>query len=220
MAQIFRPGATTLFRCAIAGGFLSFVGLLVFGDALQKSTYITEVNLPKEQNPPFSHKHHTSLGIDCRYCHTTAETSSFAGIPPTRTCMNCHSQIWNESPMLAAVRESWRTGESLKWNRVHDLPQFVYFNHSVHVNKGIGCASCHGRVDQMPLVRRENTLYMGWCLDCHRDPSKFIRPRENMTDMAYATSPEQQTKIGAELVQKYHVNTNDYRMLDCYNCHR
>lgn len=220
MSQIFRPAANAWFRCTIAGGFFSVIGLLVFGDALQKSTYITEVNVPKQQNPPFSHRHHASLGIDCRYCHTSAETGAFAGIPPTKTCMNCHSQIWNESPMLAPVRESWASGKPLEWTRVHDLPEFVYFNHSVHVNKGVGCATCHGRVDDMPLVRKQNTLYMGWCLDCHRDPSKFLRPREHMTDMAYELKPEEQAKLGAELVQKYHVNTNDYRMLDCYNCHR
>jgi len=220
MAQFFRPGANAFFRCAIAGGFLSIVGLLVLGDALQKSTYVTEVDLPKTQNPPFSHKHHASLGIDCRYCHTSAEESSFAGIPPTRTCMNCHSMIWNEAPMLEPVRKSWETGEPLKWTRVHDLPEFAYFNHSIHVNKGIGCATCHGRVDKMPLMSRKNTLYMGWCLDCHRDPSQFIRPRELMTKMDYAPAPAEQASLGAELIQKYHVNTNNYRMLDCNNCHR
>ena len=135
--------------------------------------------MPREQPIPFSHAHHVGgLGIDCRYCHTSVETSSFAGIPPTKTCMNCHSQIWSTSPTLEPVRESFRTGVSIQWTRVNDLPDYVYFNHSIHVNKGIGCESCHGRVDRMPLTWQENSLQMDWCLDCHRDPGKHIRPRD------------------------------------------
>ena len=220
MAQIFRPGANAVIRVSIIGGFLGLVGLLVLGDQLQKSSYTTEVGVAKEQTPPFSHKHHASLGIDCRYCHTSAEVSPVAGVPPTRTCMNCHSTIWNQSPVLQPVRDSFATGKSLEWTRVHDLPQFVYFDHSIHVNKGIGCATCHGRVDEMPLMRKQNTLYMGWCLDCHRDPAKFIRPKDKITDMAYSVTPEQQAVIGKELISKYHVNTSNNKLSDCYNCHR
>ena len=144
------------------------------------------MDIPFQQPVPFSHKHHVSDdGIDCRYCHTSVEKSSFAGLPPTETCMTCHSQIWTDSPMLAPVRASFATNTPLKWNRVHDLPGYVYFNHSIHVAKGIGCSTCHGRVDQMPLTRKTETLYMKWCLDCHRNPQKYIRPRDKIYDMAW-----------------------------------
>src|SRR5205085_7525161 len=134
-----------------------------------RSDYVTGVDEHVEQPVQFSHQHHVAgLGIDCRYCHTSAETSHFAGVPPTRTCMNCHSQIWVNSPMLEPVRESFRTDKSIEWIKVHDLPDFVYFNHSIHVNKGVGCVSCHGRVDYMNLTWQENSLQMEWCLNCHR----------------------------------------------------
>jgi len=219
MAQIFHPSTNTVAKASIVGALVLVAGLLGLGDAIQRSPYTTRVNLAISQNVPFSHKHHANLGIDCRYCHTTVEESSFANIPPTRVCMNCHTLIWNDSPMLQPVRDSWATGESLQWNRVHDLPQFVYFNHSIHVSKGIGCATCHGRVDQMPLVRQANTLYMGWCLDCHRQPEKFIRPRDMVTQMDYQ-APANQLELGAQLVKEYNVDTSHHRMLDCYNCHR
>jgi hypothetical protein len=170
----------------------------------------------KEQPVPFSHKHHvTDDGIDCRYCHTSVETSHFAGLPATEVCMSCHSQIWTNAAMLEPVRASWRTGESLQWTRVHDLPEFVYFNHSIHINKGIGCASCHGRVDKMPLMFKANTLYMNWCLECHRAPEKFVRPREEVFNMAYQ-APSNQLELGQELVKKYHIQ----KLTDCYTCHR
>lgn len=145
---------------------------------LQRSAYVTRQFEPRVQNPPFSHQHHVGgMGIDCRYCHTSVENSGFAGIPPTRTCMNCHSQIWTNAPMLEPVRDSFRTGRSLTWVRVHDLPDFVYFDHSIHIAKGVGCQSCHGQVDNMPLMYMENSLQMEWCLDCHRNPGKFLRPK-------------------------------------------
>ncbi len=194
-------------------------GLLVLGDALQKSSYVTEVNMPREQVVPFSHKHHASLGLDCRYCHTSVEDSNSAGIPPTRTCMNCHSMIWNDAPMLEPVRQSWATGEPLEWNRVHDLPQFAYFNHSIHVNAGIGCSTCHGRVDQMPLVHKVNDLYMQWCLDCHRAPENFVRPRDQVFNMAWEP-PANQDEVGPELLELHGVDTSNHRLMDCYKCHR
>jgi len=217
--QVFHPAANVIARLSIVLGLVGLVGLLVFFDALQKSSYVTEVNIPKEQNVPFSHKHHAAMGLDCRYCHTSVENAAFAGIPPTKTCMNCHGIIWNQAPMLEPIRESWRTGEPMEWNRVHDLPQFVYFDHSVHLNAGIGCSDCHGRVDEMPLVWKQNTLYMTWCLECHRQPEKFVRPKDQLFNMAYE-KPANQLELGEELIRVHNINTSNNRLLECYNCHR
>ena len=219
MAQVFHPIANAIARLSLILLIFTITGTLVVLDILHRSPYTTEVNVPRGQPVPFSHKHHANMGIDCRYCHTAVEESSSAGIPPTKTCMNCHSMVWSEAPMLEPVRESWKTGQSLQWNRVHDLPQFVYFNHSIHVKKGIGCATCHGRVDEMPLVRRQNTLYMGWCLDCHNAPEKFVRPREEVFNMAYK-APANQEEIGLKLVKEYKIDTAQHRMDNCYLCHR
>jgi hypothetical protein len=135
------------------------------------------------QPVPFSHKHHVSgIGIDCRYCHTSVEESSFAGIPPTKTCMNCHSQVWADSPTLEPVRTSFREDRSLEWTRVNDLPDFVYFDHSIHVRRGVACTTCHGPVDQMPMTWRENTLFMEWCLECHRHPERYLDVRGKRID--------------------------------------
>jgi hypothetical protein len=177
---------------------------------------MTDVRVIREQPVPFSHKHHVSgLGIDCRYCHTSVETSSFAGIPPTTTCMSCHSQIWAGSPMLEPVRASLRTNEPLRWTRVHDLPDFVYFDHSIHVAKGVGCSTCHGRVDQMPITWRENTLLMEWCLNCHREPERYVRPRSAIFQMDWVPPPNQ-LEAGRALLQAYHIR----KLTDCYTCHR
>ena len=219
MAQIFHPVANAIARLSIIGGGLLAVGGLVTLDQLTRSPYSTEVGVARAQPVPFSHKHHANMGIDCRYCHTSVEDAAFAGIPPTKTCMNCHSQIFGDAPMLEPVRESWRTGESLQWNRVHDLPQFAYFNHSIHVAKGIGCSTCHGRVDVMPLVHKANTLYMTWCLDCHRAPENFVRPKDKVFDMAW-TPPANQREAGLELLKEYKIDTEHYKMLDCNLCHR
>lgn len=219
MTQIFHPSANTLARVSIVVGFLGVAGLLVLGDALQKSTYVTEVNMPREQVVPFSHKHHMAMGLDCRYCHTSVEEEAFAGIPPTRTCMNCHKLVWNDAPMLQPVRDSWLNNKPLEWNRVHDLPQFAYFNHSAHVNAGVGCSTCHGRIDQMPLVHKQNTLYMSWCLDCHRAPENFVRPRDQVFNMAWEP-PANQLEAGKKLLELHKVDTANFRMLDCYKCHR
>lgn len=219
MAQIFHPIANALARLSILLGIGSVVGGLVALDLLTRSPYTTEVNVPREQTVPFSHKHHANMGIDCRYCHTSVEDAAFAGIPPTKTCMNCHSMIFAEAPLLEPVRESWRSGKSLQWNRVHDLPQFVYFNHSIHVNKGVGCSTCHGRVDEMPLVRKQNTLYMGWCLNCHRQPEQFVRPKSEVFNMAWQP-PANQLEVGARLVKEYKIDTDHNRMLNCSLCHR
>jgi hypothetical protein len=170
---------------------LVLTGLIVIAlgvtlDQLQRSPWVTRQGQRSEQPVPFSHKHHVQgLGLQCQYCHTTVEKSSYAGIPPTKTCINCHAQIWTNAQLLEPVRTSWATGESVPWIRVHDLPDFVFFNHSIHVNKGLGCATCHGRVDQMPLMYEQNTLQMEWCLDCHRNPAKNLRPTSQVYNMAW-----------------------------------
>jgi hypothetical protein len=216
MAQLFRPRSNTTARAGIAGALLVLTAFTSGLVMLNLSPFSTRVEVPREQPVPFSHKHHVSgLGIDCRYCHTSVETSAFAGIPPTETCITCHSQIWADSPMLEPVRASWRNNESLHWTRVHDLPGFVYFNHSIHVNKGIGCSTCHGRVDLMPLMWEVNSLTMGWCLDCHRAPERFIRPRNAVFQMDYQL-PQDQEALGRKLVAEYKVR----KLEDCYTCHR
>jgi hypothetical protein len=216
LPQIFHQSTNTIAKVSIFGAVFIIGGLGWMFNEIDRSPYVTEVGVPQDQSVPFSHKHHVSdAGIDCRYCHTSVETSSFAGIPPTETCMSCHSQIWADSPMLEPVRASFRTGQSLQWTRVHDLPDFVYFNHSIHINKGIGCVTCHGRVDQMPLMWRANTLHMEWCLGCHRQPERYVRPREQVFNMEW-TPPVDQVQLGQKLVKEYKIR----RLTDCYTCHR
>jgi hypothetical protein len=176
----------TIARASIFGAvfILAGFGWLLF--KFYRSSYQTNVGVVRPQPVEFSHEHHVGgLGIDCRYCHTSVEDSPFAGIPPTQICMQCHSQIWSDSPKLEPVRASFRTGESIPWTRVHDVPDFVYFDHSIHVKKGVGCVSCHGQVDKMPLMWRTETLHMQWCLDCHRNPQPHIRPQ----DLVFSTAP-------------------------------
>ena len=183
---------------------------------INAGSFITDVDVARDQPVPFSHKHHVGDdGLDCRYCHTSVETSSFAGIPATETCMGCHSQIWANAELLEPVRVSFLTGKSLQWTRVHDLPDFVYFNHSIHVNKGIGCSTCHGRIDLMPLTYKVNTLYMNWCLQCHREPERYIRPRNQVFNMAWEPAPDQ-LEQGRKLVSEYKVQ----KLTDCWTCHR
>lgn len=195
-------------------------GIIWFAYGLNGGDFITGVDIAKDQPVPFSHKHHVGDdGIDCRYCHQYVETSNFAGIPPTETCMSCHSQLWTNASMLEPVRASWSSGQSLEWIRIYDLPDFVYFNHSIHINKGIGCSTCHGRVDQMPLMRKVNTLYMQWCVNCHRNPEQYIRPKSEVFNPAYETPAPDQDEIGPKLVAEYHIQ--DARSLtDCVTCHR
>lgn len=220
MAQIFHPITNTISRFSI----LSVVVLLAAAGALYvvviRSPYVTEAHVPREQPVPFSHKLHVSgLGIDCRYCHTTAEDTPFGGIPPTKTCMTCHSQIFTDSPILEPVRSSYRTGQSLEWTRVNDLPDFSYFNHSIHVKKGVACVTCHGPVDQMPLAWRQNSLHMEWCLDCHRKPEQYIRPREFVFDPTWQPSEDQAT-LGRKLVEEYGINGKHNVLMNCSTCHR
>jgi hypothetical protein len=219
MAQIFHRRTNVLAKVSIFGAVFILAGIGTVLWIFFFSSWVTMVNVPRTQPVPFSHKHHVGDdGIDCRYCHTSVETSSFAGIPPTQTCMNCHSQLWTESPMLEPVRASFRTGQSLEWVRVNNLPGFVYFNHSIHVNKGVGCVTCHGRVDQMPLTWRANTLYMDWCLECHRNPERFIRPRKYVFSMDWQPT-EDQLAMGRRLVKEYKIQS--VRVLtSCSTCHR
>jgi len=216
MAQVFRRYTNTLSRVTA----VSAVGLLSLAVWLwarvQRSSYTTDLRIAKTQPVPFSHEHHVSgIGIDCRYCHTSVEQGAFAGIPPTATCMNCHRQIWATAPMLEPVRESLRTGKSLEWTRVHDLPDFAYFDHSIHVQRGVGCKSCHGAVDKMPLMWQGSPLTMGWCLDCHRDPTPHLRPKDEVFDMAW-TPPEDQPEQGAKLA----LERNIHPPQSCSGCHR
>lgn len=216
MSQIFHHSTNTFSRLTIFGGIF-ILGFLTWCWAeLNESTYATGARVPVEQPVPFSHEHHVGgLGIDCRYCHTSVENSSYANIPPTKTCMNCHSQIWTNAPMLEPVRESFRTDRSIRWVKVHDLPDYVYFNHSIHVAKGIGCTTCHGPVNKMPLMWQQSSLQMGWCLDCHRHPERYVRPRSEVFSVDYQP-PADQAKLGQELVRRYRVQS----LTSCDTCHR
>jgi Cytochrome c7 and related cytochrome c len=216
MAQIFHRSTNTIARVSIYGTAFLLVALAWAVYALSASPYVTDVNVAKDQPVPFSHKHHVGeLGLDCRYCHTAVESSSSAGMPPTQTCMTCHSQIWVNSPMLEPVRASYRDDKSIQWIRVNAVPDFVYFNHSIHVNKGVACVTCHGPVGDMPLTWRANTLQMGWCLDCHRSPEKFVRPRENVFDIRYK-EPANQEELGKKLMKEYKIQS----LTNCTTCHR
>ena len=183
---------------------------------MDRGPWTTSAHMAPEQPIPFSHKHHVKDdGIDCRYCHASVETSGFAGLPPTETCMTCHSQIWSNATLTQPIRDSWASGKSIEWTRVHDLPDFVYFNHSIHINKGIGCSTCHGQVDEMPLTFRVNTLNMNWCINCHRQPERFIRPRSEVFNIDYQY-PANQLELGRKLIAEYHVHS----LTDCVTCHR
>jgi len=230
--QIFHRSTNTISRATIYGAVFLLAALLWAVLALQRSPYVTYAKVAKPQPVPFSHQHHVAaLGIDCRYCHTSVETSSFAGIPPTRTCMNCHSQIWTNAALLEPVRESFRSGQSLVWTRVNDLPDFVYFNHSIHINKGVGCNTCHGPVDRMPLMYNYGSLLMEWCLNCHRAPEKYLRPREQVFNMRYEQPSTlkplildgheytDQIGLGTDLVKKYKLRTVA-DITSCSTCHR
>jgi ferredoxin len=219
MPQIFHPSTNTFSRVSIFGAVFFIAGLAWVLATIFRSPYATKVDVPVEQPVPFSHEHHVSgLGIDCRYCHVSVEQSAFADVPPTETCMTCHSQIWSDSPELEPVRASYQTGTPIQWNRVNDLADFVYFNHGIHVTKGIGCETCHGRVDKMPLTWKANSLYMEWCLECHRHPERYIRPKENVFDMGY-TPPGDQITLGLQLVKDYQIPPPSY-LENCYICHR
>ena len=216
MPQIFHRSTNTIAKVSIFGAVFFIAGLFGLFDEVNRSPWVTQAHVARDQPIQFSHERHVAgNGIDCRYCHTSAEDSSFAGIPPTKTCMNCHSQIFANSPFLEPVRSSFRTGTSIEWTRVDDLPDFEYFNHSIHLHKGIGCTTCHGPVDRMPLMRQEASLQMEWCLDCHRNPEQYVRPRDAVFRADYVKPPDQ-TALGRRLVAEYQIQ----KLTSCSTCHR
>ena len=219
MRQLFAPGADAIFRLAILVA-VTTVGALFFVTAgVTSSSYVTQVGLAPDQPVPFSHKHHSGeLGIDCRYCHQQVEYLASAGIPPTWTCMTCHSQIWKDSPMLEPVRDSLEQNKPLIWTRVNRLPDYVYYNHSIHIKKGIGCSSCHGNMKEMQLTSKVQSFQMEFCLNCHRNPEKFVRPQSEIFNMSWSP-PDDQATVGPELVKTYHIGQPD-KMTDCSICHR
>ncbi len=219
MAQLFSPRANVQSRVFLVSVVTLVCGAGWLASEIYWSPYTTYVDVPFQQPVPFSHKHHVGDdGIDCRYCHTSVEKSSFAGLPGTDTCMTCHSQLWTDAPVLQPVRTSFATNVPLQWNRVHDLPDYVFFNHSIHVSKGIGCSTCHGRVDRMPLTRKTQTLYMKWCVDCHRAPQQYIRPPDKIYDMAWQP-PADQAEQARKLMAQYHIDVSG-RLTNCGTCHR
>jgi len=219
MSQIFNRYTNIYSRLSILA-VVALLGVLASALAiLNWSGYNTNQSAFVEQPIQFSHAHHVGgIGLDCRYCHTSVEESAFANIPPTKTCMNCHSQIWTNAPILEPVRASFRENRPLHWTRVNDLPDFVYFNHSIHVKKGVGCATCHGPVDRMPLMYQEATLMMSWCLDCHRNPAKYVRPREQVFNMAWEP-PADDPDLGERLVKEYKI-ASVQQLTSCSTCHR
>lgn len=216
MTQVFKRSANTFSRLSIYGSAFLVAALFFVAYEVNKSPYMTEVNVIRDQPVPFSHKHHAGeLGIDCRYCHTSVAESSFAGLPPTATCMTCHSRIWTNAPLLEPVRASYRSGKSIEWTRVNAVPDFVYFNHSIHLKKGIGCTTCHGPVAEMPLTWRANTMQMQWCIECHREPERYVRPREFVFNSSYQP-PADQLALGERLVKEYKIK----KLTNCSTCHR
>src|ERR1700720_4285017 len=232
MAQVFDRSSNALARFSLVLTGVIVIALGVTLDQLQRSPWVTRQGQRPDQPVPFSHKHHVEgLGLQCQYCHTSVERSSYAGIPPTKTCMNCHSQIWTNAQLLEPVRASYQSGDSLQWTRVNQLPDFVYFNHSIHINKGVGCNTCHGPVDLMPLMYQQESLQMEWCLSCHRAPQNHLRPRDQVFNMRYrpptGTTPvvidghnyTDQDELGTALIRKYNVRSVK-DITTCSTCHR
>lgn len=218
MAQVFHRSSNSIARVSIVGTVLGILGISALWYAFNLS-YGHKLYIPIEQPIQFSHKHHVGDdSIDCRYCHTSVEKSAYAGMPNTHTCMSCHSQIWSDSPEIQPIRASYISGQPIQWNRVHDMPDFVYFNHSIHLNKGIGCTSCHGQIQKEPLAKKVNNMTMQWCLDCHRHPEKFIRPKEQVFNQDYV-APKNQIEMGTKLVAAYKVLPR-WQMTNCSICHR
>lgn len=219
MAQVFNRSANNIAKismimAAVLGGLAFY-----FYTQIARSSYLTGIYVEKQQPVQFSHKHHVGDdGIDCRYCHTQVETSASAGIPPTQTCMNCHNQLFADQEYLEPIRASYRENKPIEWQRVHDLPEFAYFNHSIHVAKGVGCSTCHGQIDEMPAVFQQNTLQMEWCLSCHREPEKFIRPKSEIYNMKWKDGDiDHEQRL--ELKEQYKIRSKEM-MTSCSTCHR
>lgn len=219
MAQVFHRSSNTIVRVSIVSAVLGFAALC-FGWYQYNLVYGHKLYIPIEQPIQFSHKHHVGDdGIDCRYCHTSVEKAASAGMPSTNTCMSCHSQIWSDSPEIQPIRASFTSGKPILWNRVHDMPDFVYFNHSIHVKKGVSCVSCHGRIDQEPLAKKVNTMTMAWCLDCHRAPEKHLRPKDQVFNMTWKPDGISQVNLGRKLKKEYKI-LPELQMTNCSTCHR
>jgi Cytochrome c7 and related cytochrome c len=217
MPAIFRPRANIILSLALLSLAAAFLGVLALWWFGPRTDYSRHLRWAVRQPVPFSHQHHVAgLGIDCRFCHASVELSSNAGLPPTTTCMTCHSQIWTNAELLAPVRQSLADNRPLVWNRVTDLPDYVYFNHSIHIAKGVGCASCHGDVASMPLTEKARSLTMEFCLDCHRDPGAQLRPRDQIYNTQWSRTAD--TPSAAALVTAYHVGGRN--LTDCSICHR
>jgi hypothetical protein len=229
MAQVFPKSMNVVARLAVFGLPLAFGGTVVAGAAFYRSDYTTGAREVVEQPVPFSHKHHVAqLGIGCQYCHTSVEVSANAGFPPTKTCMNCHQQMWVGADLLAPVREGYQANVPIAWNKVHNVPHYTYFNHSIHVNKGVGCYSCHGNIDDMNLVFQTKTLLMEWCLNCHRNPELHLRPKEEIYNLAWKAAdktnpdtgaPYDQLTLGRQLKKEYQVRESSV-LTNCSICHR
>jgi hypothetical protein len=243
VAQLFNRGSNTLAKVIIVGAFGSVIGLVAAALLIDRSPFVSNQGVAFEQPVPFSHEHHVrGLGIDCRYCHTGVEVSPFAGLPSTKTCMTCHSQIWTNAALLEPVRAAFRDNKPIQWTRVHNLPHYVYFNHSIHIAKGVACVTCHGPVQFMPLMYQQNTLHMHWCLECHRHPERSVGARENVFKtnwqnrddddvykMIHQLVPARQTgdleksepdqTSGEDFVKKYAIKGPN-KLTDCYTCHR
>ena len=219
MAQFFNKSANNIARISIVTAVvLAGVAGLAY-TIVARSSYLTGRYVEKQQPIQFSHKHHVGDdGIDCRYCHQTVETTASAGMPSTQTCMNCHSQLFADQPYLEPVRASFRDNKPMEWERVHDLPEFTYFNHSIHIAKGVGCSTCHGAIDNMPAVFQENTLQMEWCIACHRAPEQFIRPKSEIFNMQWQDGDidkDDREKLKAD----YRIRSKEM-MTSCSTCHR
>jgi len=243
MAQLFSKNTNYLAKVGVLTLALVVGSLIGIAIGLYNSPFYSNQNTIQPQPVPFSHAHHVKgLGIDCRYCHTSVEKSGYAGIPSTKTCMTCHSQLWTNAALLEPVREAYRTGQAVQWTKVHNLPDFVYFNHSIHVAKGVACITCHGAVDKMPLMYQKNSLSMRWCLECHRNPQKFIGLKEKVFETGESEPPQVSevveellakgditpeeaknyqgySSVGKVLVKAYHIKPK-IKLADCYTCHR
>ena len=248
MAQLFRPNANTYATVSLIVGALVPFSIFYFGSTITRSGFNTGVGVPLDQPIPFSHKHHAfELGIDCRFCHTGVETGAAAGLPTTEVCMTCHSQVWTNNPLLEPLRKSWETGTPIQWVRVNRVPDFVYFDHSIHINRGINCNTCHGPVQEMQITSKGQTFHMSWCLDCHNSPQDFLfdykageEPRQQVFELyakltmgeklskfeheiaegrgLLARLPKDKAHEGVELMKARKINTA--QLTDCYVCHR
>lgn len=214
MGAPFARWTNTAIRLGLIALALGLVGVPIAAMMYVRTPYITMTGNPVTQPIRFDHRHHVrDDGIDCRYCHLSVETGAMAGLPSTETCLNCHAQIWTTSPLLEPVRQSWFTNEPIPWKRVHVLPEYVYFNHSIHLAKGVGCVTCHGRVDLMAEVAKAEPMTMGWCLDCHRNPTPHLRPKSELTSMSWRP-PD------AELTAALAAENKVRSLTHCSTCHR